>query len=587
MQFYKNKANPVAWRPQANALHRDGDAFSEGRIRGRILLLVDDPGNRKQLGEQLKERYTLVKAQEGGLAETCFDLAVVDGPGFRRWHEELAAAKRMHQPVFLPVMLVLPRRELSKRSSTSLDLVDEFIIAPIDRTEFLERVALLLRTRQLAKEQQDELAHLITHDSVTGLPNQTLFVDRVHSALSDAAVTGQNLHVMVLLIPLERVMTSLGHDALNEAMLACATRFEGEIGDDFSLARLTSREWGILAKPGTSTDDMTELCRRLGMCLSKPIQLGRESVHLDVYFGISTYPTDATTAEELLNSALSAGSRAEVPFSPHFFSEEVRSQALRYIRTESKLHDALDRNQLELWFQPQFNLGDGAISGAEALVRWRLPSGEMVPPCDFIPVAETCGLIQRLDRWVAETACDVLAGWRDTYGWDLRVAVNLTPADLADDNFVPWIKWLLEQRALPPASLKLELTETMFCNTDQSVLKKLNELKEYGVTAAIDDFGTGYSSLSYLHKLPITILKVDKSFVDKVPGRDQSEGITEAIIGLAHRFDLEIVAEGIEYQEQLTYLEGLGVHSAQGFFLGRPMPVSEFTEFFKRKHCGR
>jgi len=580
MTSQNNIIRPVAWRNPLtrNRSHNNGSGQNDPPS-GRVLLLVESAGNRRQLAAQLGRQYTLIEPYENKLPIDGFDLAVVDGPGFRRWHEHLAAVKNYQQPVFLPVMLTLPRRDLKRRASAYWDLVDEFIISPIERTEFLERVALLLRTRQLAKEQQEDLAHLITHDSMTGLPNQTLFMDRLHTAIANASITNQSLHVIVILVPLERVMTSLGHEALQKAVQSCTTRFRREVGDEFSLARLTTQEWGFLAKSGASIEDLSELCRRIGQCLAAPIQVGRESVHLDAYIGISTYPDDATNAEELLNVTLSAVSRAKVPGEPYFFSKDVQSYALRYIRTEAKLHEALENDQFELWFQPQFRIKDKTITGAEALVRWRLPSGELVSPADFIPVAETCGLIQKIDRWVVEQACKALSQWRDIHGWELRMAVNLTPVDISTPDFVSWIKKFAKQYSLPPPWLEIELTETMLCNTNDSVLKKLNELKEYGVTVAIDDFGTGYSSLSYLHQLPINILKVDKSFVDCVPGNTQSEGITEAIISLAHRFNLEIVAEGIETEDQLNYLDNFGVHTGQGFLVSRPMPGKEYIEF--------
>ena len=580
MANQNNIVHPIAWRnPQKSGHRQEDDSIRSELARGRILLLVESTGNHRQLAELLAQRYNIVETDCEKLPVEDFDLAVVDGPGFRRWHEQLAAAKNYQQPVFLPLMLMLPRRDLRRHNSSYWDLVDEFIVAPIERMELLERVAMLLRTRHLAKEQQEDLAHLITHDSMTGLPNQRLFMDRLGTAIADASITGQRFHTVVILVPMERVMASLGHEALQKAVQVCTVRFQRAIGAESSLARLTTQEWGILVKAEKTVDDVTDLCRRLGQCLAEPIKMGRESVHFDAYLGVSTYPDDATSAEELLNVTLSAVSRAEVPGEPYFFSREVQSYALRYIRTEAKLHDALERNQFELWFQPQFRMEDRTINGAEALIRWRLPSGELVSPGDFIPIAESSGLIKRMDRWVIEEACKTLRGWRDAYDWELSVAVNLTPADLAESDFVSWVKNYIEQFELNPAWLELELTETMFCNIDESILEKLNDLRKFGISVAIDDFGTGYSSLSYLHQLPINILKLDRSFVSCVPGNKQSEGISEAIIGLARRFGLEIIAEGIETEDQLSYLNRFGVQTGQGFLVGRPMPDAEFRRF--------
>lgn len=573
-------ARPAVWRdPQAAGSDNRGDFITEAEAESRVLILVEHQGNRARLAEALNNSYRIIKADNGSALPAEFDLAIVDGPGLRRWEQLLLDAKLYQQPVFLPVMFVLSRRDLRKSAGAHRDLIDEFIVAPVNRAEFFERAAMLLRTRVMAKQQRAELAYIVNHDAATGLPSQALFMDRIQTAVHNASILGQEVHVAVIHIELSRVMKSLGHHALERAAQICTTRLQHVINKECTLARLTTEDWGILPSSGTAVEEFTHMFKGLDQLEDEPIGIAGERLHLSARIGIGTYPADAINAAETLNVAYGALSRATGSGTAYFYSRDVQIQALRYLRTEARLHAALEQEQFELWFQPQFRLKDRAIIGAEALVRWRLSSGELVPPGDFISVAESSGLITRVDRWVLEAACHTLGRWREQGAIDFQIAVNITPSCIAEPDFVPWIKSQFDKHGVPPPWIKLELTETMLCDTNQAILDKLNELREYGVTVAIDDFGTGYSSLGYLHELPINVLKIDKSFTDRVPGDDTSEGITEAIIGLAQNFDLEIVAEGIETEEQLAYLNDLGVNSGQGFLIARPMPENEFLSF--------
>jgi|GEM_PF-2686127 len=551
--------------------------------RSRVLLLVHGSGNRRQLREHIGRHHALVEPSGDELPAEGFDLVILDGPGFRHWRARLAEARNDEAPVFLPVMLVLPRDDLRRRASAHWDIVDEFVVTPLDRTEFLERVAMLLRARHMAAEQQDRLAHIVNHDSSTGLPNQGLFLERLQTAIHHAAVLDQSVFTVVVHVPLSWIMKSLGHEGLERAARACTTRLRHLVEDEHSLARLTTEQWGLMIGPVSSPDEVTEFCRRLGGITESPLEVARERIHVDTYIGVGGYPGDATTAAGTLDCAFGALSRTETPGEPYFYSRSVQLQALRYIRTESQLRKALERQEFELWFQPKMQLADATIFGAEALVRWRLASGELVPPGEFIPVAESSGLVRRIDRWVLESACATLARWRDDDGPTLRMAINITPADIAEPDFVEWVRDLLGHYGLLPQSIELELTETMFCNTDEATLDRLRGLKEYGVNVAVDDFGTGYSSLGYLNRLPVNVLKVDKSFVDAVPDDPYGVGITRAIVSLAHEFGLEVVAEGIERREQLEFLRSIGVERGQGYLMGRPMPEAEFLQHLARR----
>lgn len=542
---------------------------------GRVLLLARTGGNREQLLAHLRQHYEVLEPAEAALSLESFDLAVVEARCFWQWRRHLMEAKRREEPVFLPVMLVLAQRDLKHRLKAFWDVVDEFVIAPIERHEFTERAAMLLRTRRLALTQRAHLAYLVNHDRATDLPNKNLFMDRLINAVRDAAVLNTRLYMLVIHIPLARIMKSLGHHGLERAAMVCSMRLKTLLAEELSLARLTTEEWGVIARPGTSMDAVLEICRRIQVLADEPLTVLGERIHVLPRIGIGVYPDDASNAAHTLDCAIAALSQIEAE-QPVFYSRDVQHQALRHIRTEARLHQALDEGQFELWYQPQVRLSDRKLVGVEALIRWRLPSGALVPPGDFMAVAEATGLIRDVDRWVLDNACAAMRRWRSEGNAPARIAVNVSAEDIKAADFAELVVHTLEQYKLPPPTLELELTETTLFEISAENLSKLNALKEYGVSVAIDDFGTGYSSLSYLHQLPITTLKIDKAFVDDVTHNQTNQAITRTIVWLAKNFNLELVAEGIETPAQAHYLASLDVQTGQGFLYGRPAPEMPF-----------
>ncbi|MCG6659781.1 EAL domain-containing protein [Halomonas campisalis] len=560
----------AAWRPVASEGAGDTDDTR------RILLLMEGRGNRQQLEKQLSARYRVVHLDKGQLPAEDFDLAIADAPALKRWQDELFEAKNAQQPVLLPVMLMLPRAELRSRAGRLRSLVDDFVISPIDRTEFLERVEILLRTRHQAQAQRDELVRIVNYDRATSLPNRNLFHEQVRTAMVAAKAKGESVHIVAVHTPLTRVFETFGQRGLDQAAAACAERFCHLAGEDVGLARLGIEGWGAMLHDDASPlDRVIPLCTRLGKLDRRSIEVAGESIHLKARIGIASYPNDGSDAETVINAANIAAAQANEG-EPAFYSADRRAAMLHHLRTEAALHDALKQEQFELWLQPKLALADNRVVGAEALIRWRLPSGELVPPGRFIPVAESTGFIRRITPWVLATACRIAAALRADGERDFVLAVNVTPADL-DADFAERLQALCAQHALPPQAIELELTETMFCETSTDIIDRLRTLREAGFGIAIDDFGTGYSSLSYLHQLPVDTLKIDKQFVDGVPGVEGSDTVTRAIIHLAREFGLETVAEGIENEEQLAYLRAAGVGLGQGFHIARPMPAADFA----------
>ncbi|MCO6440632.1 MAG: GGDEF domain-containing protein [Nitrococcus mobilis] len=573
---HRNTVPWVCWRgSNSSVISTEELTPLDENASKRVLLLARSGGNREQLVTHLQRRYEVIEPDEAALSLAPFDLAVVETTSFWQWRQHLMEAKRREEPVFLPVMLVLSQRDVRHKLKAFWDVVDEFVVAPVNRSEFAERAAMLLRTRRLALTQRAHLAYLVNHDRATDLPNKHLFMDRLINAVRDAAVLDTKLYMMVIHIPLARILKSLGHHGLERAAIACSVRLKAVLAEELSLARLTTEEWGLIPRPGTPLDVVIELCRRIQKLAEEPLMVLGEHIHVSPRIGIGIYPDDASNAANTLDCAIAALSQTKAE-QPVFYSRTVQHQALRHIRTEARLHQALDEAQFELWYQPQVRLSDRQQVGVEALIRWRLPGGALVSPKDFMAVAESTGLIRDIDRWVLDRACAAMHRWRNEHDAPKRISVNVSTEDIKAADFAEVVVRILDQYQLPPPTLELELTETTLFEISADNLAKLNTLREYGVSVAIDDFGTGYSSLSYLHRLPITTLKIDKAFVDDVTHNLTNQAITRTIVWLAKNFNLEVVAEGIETVAQARYLKSLEVHTGQGFLYGHPAPEALF-----------
>ncbi len=564
----------AAWRP-ATAEARSPAGTS------RILLLIAGGGNRQQIERELAQRFTVVHPEGDALPADGFDLAIADGPGLRRWNHALREAKAAAQPVFLPLMLLLPRTDLRDRRRGLSDLLDDFITTPIDRTEFMERVQILLRARQQALEQRDELVRLVNFDRATGLPNRHLFTDRVQAAMRSADTRGAGLFVAVIHVPLAHVLESVGELAVEEAAMTCSAHLCDLAGENVDLARLRMDQWGVRLFDGGRMEAVFELCARIDRLADCGIEAGGETVYLAPRIGVASYPADADSATGLIDAAIAAAGRARGG-EPAFYTMEQCAAALHYLRTEAGLREAFADDQFELWLQPKVPLQAAGPPSAEALIRWRLPSGAMVPPGDFIPVAETSGLIRDITRWVIATAFDLVARTGRDRGQRLHLALNITPVDVQQPGLSEWLRGLCREHDVAPGQIEFELTETMVCDMDEPTLESLHTLRAAGFGIAIDDFGTGYSSLGYLHRLPANTLKIDRRFIDKIPGDSGGATVTRAIIDLAQAFNLQTVAEGVEDAEQIEYLRAAGVDYGQGFHIARPMPETDFRAWLAR-----
>ncbi len=554
----------------------NGSSRSKGG--GRILLLIENAANRERLAASLRQ-YTTLKPHGTSWCGLAFDVVIADLAGLRTWQQVLREAKQCEQPVFLPVMLIVAQAKQMRSLRAYWDLVDEFLVAPVDPVEFIQRTDMLLRARRQAQAQREHLAYLVHHDQVTGLPNRTLFRDRLQQAIHDAVAQAQHVQVAVVHISLAPILKVLGASGMERAAVACSEHLRSVFGEEVVLARLTTEEWAVMLRGSASPDESLTLWRQLQMLSATPITIGEERVHVSPRIGIAAFPGDAAEPDALLDRALAALANAERKAVPAFYSETAQQRALRQLRTEARLHDAVHSEQFEFWLQPKLRLADRALIGAEALIRWRNPTDGWFPPGEFIPVAESCGLIPYIDRWMLQEACAFLRRWRAEARATLRIAVNVSGRHIEEAGFVDGVSETLRRNDVEPEALELELTETAMTELGEDNLAKLRDIRDRGIGIALDDFGTGYCSLSYLHKLPISTLKIDKSFIDDIDRSRVNAAITQTIVALADNFGLETVAEGVESEAQAAYLRELGVEIGQGYLFAKPMPAQDLLRW--------
>ena len=427
------------------------------------------------------------------------------------------------------------------------------------------------------KRAEERLTHQTLHDSLTGLPNRTLLLDRLEQALARSQRWTSPLAVMFVDFDRFKVINdSLGHEAGDKALLAIARRLERMLRPSDTVARFGGDEFVILCEAVESLAQAREIATRIAEAVADPIQLGDTQAVLSASVGIALSTSPLDPPETLVRDADAAMHKAkEKGRGRHeVFDDTLRHGVVQRLQIENELRSALENGELRLYYQPQVNLSERRIVGAEALIRWEHPKRGLLAPAEFILVAEESGLIVDIDAWVVQQACRTLERWADR-GWDsLSLSVNVSAQSLSSPEFGGLVRAGLEASG-NPCCLCLEITERVFMGVGHSTMETISGLRELGVELALDDFGTGYSSLSYLKRFPIDVLKVDHSFVQGLGHDSGDSAITATVITLAHNMDLEAIAEGVETEEQLDQLRELGCDIVQGFHCGRPQPREE------------
>jgi diguanylate cyclase (GGDEF)-like protein/excisionase family DNA binding protein len=424
---------------------------------------------------------------------------------------------------------------------------------------------------------EEEVRHLALHDPLTGLPNRTLFVDRVHHALTHAARAGGRVGVLFLgLDRFKLVNDSLGHRRGDELLSELARRLEPLVGDGNTLARLAGDEFAVLCGELPGERGAIEVAQRLLDALAAPVVIEDRPVSASASLGIAVSDGRRHSAEALVRDAGAAMYRAKERGGGRYelFDPAMRRRMTARLQLEDDLRRAVGQKQLELFYQPLVSLDERRIVGVEALVRWRHPMQGIVLPGAFVPIAEDSGLIVPLGRWVLGEACRQLARWTADPSIDLPcLSVNLSGRQLAEPGLAEEIGEILRQTGVPPERLALELTESVLMEESDSPTAVLQDLKDLGVQLMLDDFGTGYSSLNHVKRFPISAIKVDRSFVAGVAEEAGDRHILRAIVSMAAALDVSVIAEGVESAEQARWLRHLGIGLAQGYALGRPAPA--------------
>lgn len=421
---------------------------------------------------------------------------------------------------------------------------------------------------------EEQLLHQARHDDLTGLANRVLMRERLHQALGKA---GREEHqTAVICIDLDRfknVNDTQGHASGDEVLKEAAARLSGCIYHRDTLARMGGDEFVIVIPKVTEKHNGTTIANRIIELFSRPFMVQGKEFAVTASIGIALFPQDGSTADVLQRNAdlamYQAKERGRNRY--QYYSEEINIRLMAQLDLEARLKSPLLTQSLVLQYQPIYNMQTETISGYEALVRWHQPDGSLMLPGDFIPVAEEIGVIQDIDKWVMITACSELAMRMQDHQRPLRLSLNVSPKQLRLPDYADFVAQQLQLNQLPANLLELEITERVIMQNDEQTLTNIRALGELGVRLSIDDFGTGYSSLSYLQKFPFKTLKIDRSFVDNVCHNEPTQRVVDTIISMARSLNMQVVAEGIETEEQYLYLKSRGCDLAQGFYLSHPI----------------
>jgi len=426
------------------------------------------------------------------------------------------------------------------------------------------------------KDSEHELTHLAHHDPLTDLPNRLLFTDRVEQALASAQIHKRGCALLMIdLDHFKMINDSLGHNVGDQMLKAVAERLQGMFGPGITLARLGGDEFAVLAESCPQLVQAAALAQRIIDGLKEPFLINGHQLFINASIGISLFPGDALSAEQLLRNADSALFKAKSAGRDDYalYTEELTAHAQQRVEIAFELRRALEQHELRVYYQPVHDMKTSRLIGVEALVRWEHPQRGLVSPAEFIPIAERTGLISDIDNWVMQQACEQMCRWQRA-GVELSfIAVNVSSRLFARRELYQRVAQVLRETGLDPAYLELEVTESAVMEDPEVALEQMHRLRELGVRLAIDDFGTGYSSLLRLKRLPVQKLKIDQGFVAGLPCDEDDGAIVRVIIALAQSMGMQVHAEGIEQREQAAFLLEHDCDLGQGYWFGRPVPA--------------
>jgi diguanylate cyclase (GGDEF)-like protein len=439
---------------------------------------------------------------------------------------------------------------------------------------------LMAGTQQSIVKLDEVIVHLASYDRLTALPNRALFRDRVQQAVAQSRRDARPVTVMLLDVDgFADVNATLGHACGDRLLVAVAARLATCTRDSDTLARLGGDEFAIVAIGQPGADAVDVQARRVVEAMARPFVIDGREVALSASVGVTLFPSDDGSVEQLLGNAGAAvrAARRAGGNGYRFYSAELNARLQRRLALELDLRQALDRGQLFLHYQPKVDAPTGRVTGVEALARWQHPERGLVSPMEFIPIAEESGMIVRIGEWVLRTACAQVVAWTDAGLPAVPVSVNLSARQFAHGDLVDVVRRAVFDTGIDPTYLELEVTESLLMDDRVRSAQTLDALRADGILISLDDFGTGYSSLAYLKHFPIDAIKIDQSFIRDITEDAGSGAIATAIIGLAHSLGLDVIAEGVETAEQLAFLVEKGCDTVQGYYFSRPVPAAELA----------
>jgi diguanylate cyclase (GGDEF)-like protein/PAS domain S-box-containing protein len=504
---------------------------------------------------------------------------IIDAATGEAAQNPIALAIREDKTVALTPNCVLIRRD-------GVEAAIEDSTAPIhDRRGQVTGAVMVFHDVSTARALSSKMSHLAQHDNLTDLPNRLLFSDRLTEAIAMAHRYRRKLAVLFLDVDrFKHINDSLGHDIGDRLLQSMARRVRACVRSSDTVSRQGGDEFVILLTEVTHTQDAAVSAEKILLALRAPHRIDPHDVNVTASIGIATYPDDGTEVETLMKHADFALLHAKDSGRNNyqFFKPDMNARALERQSLEGGLRQALDQHEFVLHYQPKMQLETSAILGVEALIRWYHSERGLVPPKQFIPMAEECGLIVPIGRWVLREACRQAREWQDAGLPPLRIAVNISAVELRSKDFIAGVRAILTETGLDPRYLELELTETFLMQDSNATAVVLHALKDLGVKLALDDFGTGYSSLSHLKRFPIDTLKIDQSFVRDLGTDVGDASIVSAVISMGESLHMRVVAEGVETRKQLQFLQEHSCPEGQGYYFSHPVVAGEFSQLLKR-----
>ncbi|MFQ6611475.1 MAG: EAL domain-containing protein [Fidelibacterota bacterium] len=580
------------------------DSVARGKTDSEFKLLIvdDDPAIVDLIRLFLKpENFKLHTAfngeealakidQNGGYDLLILDIMMPKLDGL----ETTKAIRKQLTPFELPILIVSALSE-SKDVATVLGLgANDYITKPINKIEFLARIRNLLSLKQfyeLAKANERLVVHQTLYDHLTALPNRAFLIKHFPELISETNRKKKGLTVLLLNIDRFRsVNDSLGHNVGDFYLREIAQRIGETLEKEDLLARLYTDTFAVV-KMGLSLNlnpagQIKPFAEKLLDLIRKPVTIDQYELKLSAGMGVAFYPSDARAMDELIrlaDSAMYAG-KEKRKNSIVFYSDIAQKRESKIFSLEHKLEEAMKKNEFVLHYQPQIDIVSGKIAGVEALLRWNHPQEGLIPPERFIPFAEESGIIIPLSEWVLEQACIQNKKWQEAGLPPLRIGVNFSPQHFHNAHILEFISRILEKTKLAPQYLELEITEGTIMSNVEEAIETLFKLKDMGVRISIDDFGTGYSSLNYLKQFPVDTLKIDQSFITHDIAIDQQvRAIIASIIKLGHSLNLKVIAEGVETEDQVKYLQANYCNEIQGFYYSKPQSPENLENYLKKQ----